>query len=340
MSILRRSIGVALFALGGTVSAQAENISVPGFGELTLFGVVNTGLLVTDGGLGATIEGDTQSQLQTIKSLAGINWIWDVGSSHKLIGHYEYGGEFTSLSQTIKDAKPFRSWIGVTNALGALTYGKQPTGYFKHYGSLIDQSQDFYATGYTTPHAGGIKIESDIVKYATSYGRWALDVDYRPAFAGSSSPVENSFGVSGAYRQYLGRITFGGGWLHEDMRLGGDRDRLGGAVAYGSEQWSLAAGAHLLDDASAHRTRSLNLLGTFQLTQDNALHLSLATIDDDDVYESFYGSGYYVDHRIGSQWRIYSEGALTRAKPAGGGGHALNTQVFFGFRYDLGNVFY
>lgn len=46
------------------------------------------------------------------------------------------------------------------------------------------------------------------------------------------------------------------------------------------------------------------------------------------------------DHRIGSQWRIYSEGALTRAKPAGGGGHALNTQVFFGFRYDLGNVFY
>jgi hypothetical protein len=124
------------------------------------------------------------------------------------------------------------------------------------------------------------------------------------------------------------------------MRLGADRDRLGGGVAYHSEQWSLAAGAHLLDDASAERTRSLNLPGSFQLTQDNALHLSLATIDDDDVYESFYGSGYYVDHRIGSQWRIYSEGVLTRAKPAGGGGHALNTQVFFGFRYDLGNVFY
>ncbi|MBT3929613.1 MAG: porin [Rhodospirillaceae bacterium] len=338
--ILAIGVAVGMAALASTPPVAAENISIPGYGELTLFAVANGGLLVQDGALGATVEGDTQSQFQTVKSVVGVNWNWDIGYSHKLLAHYEYGGEFAKFSETIDDAKPFRSWIGVSNALGALTYGKQPTGYFKNYGTLIDRSQDFYATGYTTPHAGGIKIESDIIKYATSYGRWLFDVDYRPAFVGNSTAVDSSIGVSGQFRQYLGRITFGGGWLREELRGGGDRDRVGGAVEYRSEQWSLAFGAHLLDDATPHRARSLNLLGTFQLTQDNALHLSLATIDDDDVYESFHGTGFYLDQRFGSQWRIYSEGALTRAEAAGGGPHALNTQILFGIRYDFGNVFY
>jgi len=327
--------------LGLSLPAEAENISIPGYGDVTLSAVGNAGVLVHDGTLGATTEGDTHGQLQTVKSLVGVTWVWDIGYSHKLLANYAYGGEFTTLDRTFEDAKPFRSAIGVSNALGAFTYGKQPTGFFKYYGGLIDRSQDFYATGYTTANAGGVSA-FDTLKYSTSYGRLAVDVDYRPAFIDGSSPLSNSFGISRQYRQYLGRFTFGGGYLHQEFRSGANDDvnRFGGAVEYGSEQWTFALGAHVVDDASAHDTRSYNLLGTFQLTQDNALHLSLAIIDDDDIYDSFLGGGYYIDHRIGSQWRVYSEGAVTRAEAAGGGNVAVNTQILVGVRFDFGNIFY
>ena len=334
----RTALLALLVATSG--AAHAGNVPTPGWGETTVFATVNSGLLVRNGELGATVEDDTQTRIQSVKSLVGIDWTLDIGYSHKLIAHYEYGGQVSTLSNVFSDAKPYRSWFGVSNALGTFTYGKQPTGFFKYYGGLIDQAQDFYATGYTTPHAGGVEIESDIVKYSTSYGRLAVDVDYRPEFLDHGSPIANSIGVAGRYSQYMGRFTFAGGYLREALRSGVNVNRYGAGVEYGAEQWSLAFGAHVVDDASAHDTRSYNLLSIIQLTENNALHLSLSTIDDADIYDSFYGGGYYIDQKFGSQWRIYSEGAVTRAEPAGGGSAALNTQVLIGVRYDFGNIYY
>ncbi|MGY8997351.1 MAG: hypothetical protein ACKVH7_12985, partial [Alphaproteobacteria bacterium] len=93
-------------------------------------------------------------------------------------------------------------------------------------------------------------------------------------------------------------------------------------------------------DASPSETHSYNLLSIIQLTQNNALHLSLSTIDDDDVYDSFYGAGFYLDQKIGSQFRIYTEAAVTRAEDTIGGSAALNSQILFGVRYDFGNIYY
>lgn len=338
---LRFRIALPILLSAWAGPALAGNVPTPpGWGETTVFATGNAALFVTDGELGATVEDSTQTQIQNVKSVVGIDWTLDVGYSHKLIAHYEYGGEFSTLSNTFSDAKPFRSWFGVSNALGTFTYGKQPTGFFKYYGGLIDQSQDIYATGYTTPHAGGVEIESDIVKFSTSYGRLALDVDYRPAFVDHGSPIANSIGIAGEYSQYMGRFTFGGGYLREELRSGVNVNRYGAAVEYGAEQWSLALGAHIVDDASPSDTRSYNLLSIIQLTEDNALHLSLSTIDDDDIYDSFYGAGFYLDQKIGSQLRFYTEGAVTRAEDTIGGSAALNSQILFGVRYDFGNIFY
>lgn len=337
----RITLGLLVLMVAWATGTQAGNVPTPpGWGETTVFATGNAGLLVKDGDLGATVEDSTQTQVQNVKSVVGIDWTLDVGYSHKLIAHYEYGGQFSTLSNTFSDAKPYRSWFGLSNALGTFTYGKQPTGFFKYYGGLIDQAQEFYATGYTTSHAGGVEIESDLVKYSTSYGRLAVDVDYRPEFVDHGSPIANSIGIAGKYSQAMGRFTFAGGYLREELRSGVNVNRYGAAVEYGAEQWSIALGAHIVDDASPSDTRSYNLLSIVQLTQDNALHVSLSIIDDDDVYDSFYGAGFYLDQKIGSQWRLYSEGAVTRAQAPGGGSPALNSQILFGVRYDFGNIYY
>ena len=299
-------------------TALAENISVPGFGNLTVFATANVGVLTRDGTLGETAEGSGDTTLQSVKSLVGIDWIWDVGYSHKLVGHYEYGGQFSELEDTIDDARPFRSWFGFSNFLGTFTFGKQPLAFRKYYGAFIDRSQEFYATGYTTPRAGGVKLSSDLVKFSTSIGRLDFDLDYRPDGPNGDGSIENRFGIGARYRQWLSRISFGAAFDREELRIGETVDRFGAAVEYRSEQWSLAVGSHLVSDDSGDDTKSYNLLATFQVRPDNELHLSLSTIDDDDVYDGFVGAGYYVDHKIGSQFRLYSEGAVTRVDSAGG----------------------
>lgn len=334
-----RATAVLLILIGGQ-AVRAENISIPGFGDLTVFGTANVGVLVEDGVLGGLVEGNENTQIQNVNSLVGVDWSWDVGYSTHLIGHYEYGGDFTRLDRTFDDSSSYEYWAGFDNFLGTFTYGRQQLAFLKYYGDYIDQSQEFYATGYTTPFAGGLQRQSDLFKFSTSYGQFDLDIDYRPNAFDSSSTVADEFGIGGQYRQLLGRLSFGGAYDRQEFRGGGAANRYGGAIMYTAEQWSLAGGAHLVDDPSPSDTRSYNLLAQFQVTPNNAVHLSLATIDDDDVYDDFYGGGFYVDHRIGSQWTIYGEGAVTRVDPAGGGSRALNSQFLIGVRFDIGTVWY
>jgi hypothetical protein len=96
----------------------------------------------------------------------------------------------------------------------------------------------------------------------------------------------------------------------------------------------------MVDDATPNTTKSYNALAIFQLTGDIALHLSLSTIDDADVYDGFVGGGFFVDYLIGSQLRFYGEGAATWSAPAGGGPSVVAGALILGVRYDFGNVWY
>lgn len=321
-------------------AAEAENIGIPGFGNFTLFSTLNIGGMTNDGELGATEETESQQTLRSVKSLVGFDWVWDIGRSHKILGHYEYGGQFSRIEDTVHDARPFRSWVGVENFLGTFTFGKQQLAFDRYYGDLIDRSQAFYATGYTTPHAGGLTLSSDLVKVSTSIGKFSADLDIRPDGPTRDATIESRVGVGMMYRELLNRISLGGAFDREEQRDGTSVDRYGGAVEYRSEQWALAAGAHLVSDQTPEDTKSYNLLASVQITPDNAAHLSLSTIDDNDVYDSFLGAGYFVDHRIGSQFSLYSEGAATRVDAARGANGIYAYRVLIGVRYDFGNVWY
>ena len=123
----RMGVVVALTLFAGVMchgSARAQNISIPGFGDLTVFAVANFGVLTRDGALGTASDKTDDVQGQSVKSAVGFDWVWDVGYSHKLLGHYEYGGQFTEIENIFVDAKHHRSWIGFSNFLGTLTFGK------------------------------------------------------------------------------------------------------------------------------------------------------------------------------------------------------------------------
>lgn len=344
MTLPRAHDFAALAALAAAVlcahGARAESIAIPGYGNLTPFATANVAGKVEDGKLGATASAGDDQDLQSVKSLVGIDWQWDVGYSYKVLGHYEYGGQVSDIEDTVDDARPFKSWLGFQNFLGTFTFGKQPLAFEQYYGTMIDRSQAFYATGYTTPHAGGLELSSDLVKFSTSLGRLEFDLDYRPDGPNGDEKIENRIGAGVRYRQWLSRITFGAAFDHEELRIGNAVDRFGAAAEYGSEQWSLAAGAHLVSDSSDADTKSFNLLATFQVRPDNELHLSLATVLDQDVYDGFVGGGYYVDHKIGSQFRLYSEGAATWVDAVHGSDSLMSYRLLFGVRYDFGNVWY
>ena len=336
-------VAFAAFALAAVLCAQgarAENIAIPGYGNLTLFATANLGVNVEDGKLGDTVSASDDQDLQSVKSLVGIDWQWDVGHSYKVLGHYEYGGQVSDIEDTWDDARPFKSWFGFENFLGKFTFGKQPLAFKQYYGTFIDKSQAFYATGYTTPHAGGLELSSDLVKFSTSIGKLEFDLDYRPDGPNGDQRIERRFGAGIRYRQWLSRFSFGAAFDHEEQRAGTPVNRLGGAAEYGSEQWSLAAGAHLVTDSSDADTKSFNLLATIQVRPDNELHLSLATVVDEDLYDGYLGGGYYVDHKIGSQFRLYSEGAATWVDAVRGSDSLMSYRLLFGVRYDFGNVWY
>jgi len=287
--------------------------------------------------LGATSNAGDKTQFQSARSLVGADWLWDIGRSHKLLGHYEYGGDFTKATDVFDDAKPFKNWFGISNFLGALTFGKQSSAFFEYYGRFLNQPQTFYAPGYTSKHAGGIELQNDVIKFSTSVGRLGFDFDYRPEGLDSQGRRYTA-GIS--YDQWLSRISFGAAFDRLETENGEDINRFGAAAEYKAEQWSVGGGAHLISDDSSDDTKSFNLLGKFQITQDNALDLSLSTIIDDDLYDSFLGAGYFIDHKFGSQFSLYSEGAVTRAEAANGSDVFTNSQFLFGARYNFGNVWY
>ncbi len=328
-----------LVILGGS-QARAGNIPIPKFGDLTLFATGNVGVLAKDGTLGAVEGGVTEFRIQNNESLVGAHWIWDIGRSHKIIGHVEFGGQFTELEDTFDDFDVEQAWIGVSNVLGTITYGRQPLAFRQFYGLMIDRDPEFYATGYTSLFAGGVEFSSHLLKFSSSIERFEYSIDYQPPGGSANSPVASRFGIGGRYRRLIGRVNFGVAYDRTKMKTGGHENRFGAAVEYESEQWSVAAGAHRVDDTTPNATISYNVLTILKLTQNDTVHLTLAYIDDDDVYNKFFGMGFYLEHMIGSRWRVYAEGAATFAEGIWHNNTSINKKFLVGIRFDFGNVWY
>ncbi len=327
-------------AIGGYAAAQ--EIGIPGFGNLTFFGSANFGILVNEGELGAPVDNDSgvDVDLQNVNSFVGLDYVFDIGDSHKIIARGVYGGDFVSATDSFNETRFDLYWAGVSNGLGALTYGRQPLAFLQYYGLFIDRDQEIYATGYSTPFAGGVTLSDNLIKFASSWGRLEFGVDYQPPGLSSDTAADTRYSVGARYLDLYSRINLGAAADISKTDSGEHVNRFGAAIEYESEQWLVAFGGHVVDDASQHLTKSYNALGIVQFTENNQLHLTASIIDDNDIYDSYYGGGFFLDHRIGSRWTLYTEGALTRAEPAGGGAANVASAVIFGLRYDFGNLWY
>gem|GEM_PF-1432960 len=332
------AIAGILLSLSGP--SEAQEFGIPGFGNLTAFGTANAGVFVEDGKLGIPTKGDTEVQIQNVNSLVGADWRWDVGYSQILLGHFEYGGDFVAVDETFDRGRTHQAYGGLSNGLGTLTFGRQLVSFARFYSSFVNRSQEIYATGITTPNAGGVKFSSNLLHVSSSVGRFEFGGDYQPRSLGSSIADRERLALGARYLQLFGRISFGGVLDRSEVDSGEEKYRVGIAGQYASEQWLIAAGVHNVNDASADTTQSYNLLGIIQLTPDDVLHLSLSHIEDGDVYDRNFGAGFLVEHRFGSRLSIYAEGAATSSEPASGGDTALNSALIVGVRFEFGNVWY
>ena len=288
MSICNNRLTRTTFLVAGVLilaQDQALATSAGGGWNTTLFGRAMATGSYNDGMVGSPMDGPEDWDGSADGSRVGITGRRDFGNNKVLF----YRGEFIVHDDELKLRTAL---VGASGFLGSLSFGKQVGAYRKFFGSYVHQSDtNLYPVGYT--RAGGTGIHTDVLKFSTSIGRLEAEADVIPNLGHDGDAIDR-WTVAIQYRQFLSR--FSAVVCYDDVsdeKSHADQERIGGAVRYESEKWSLGSGIHRLDNGTSNDTISESILGIFRITGRTHLHIHVANIDDEDRLQTLLEFAYF-----------------------------------------------
>jgi predicted porin len=239
MTFRKSAVSLAVAGgLGGTIAPALA-------GDIGGYGRLDVGLLYVDAGEDVTREvddfNDAGDFVRTIENsgedsfldVSGINsrFGWkgseDLGTGMTAV----YRFEFRVLADDANIEPSNRlSYVGLGNAGGTLTIGRQWSSQFNHVGTFLDPTY-FVGNGYS--FMGGAFRQSDMVKYAGSAGAITFDVDVRADGAFGGDPIADEYQLHGTFD--TGGATISGGIRNVVASAGDDQQdiSLAGSISIG-----------------------------------------------------------------------------------------------------------